>query len=127
MLHNPVRIFMKHAWLLASFIAIIAVTAQAQIMDPRDIPPQPYMPPQQQVMAAPPPVYCQPYSDSFTMGHETRITRGTACIHPDGSWELHPAQIGANYVMRGGSMYLLPVQPFAVVVTGKGHHRHWHE
>jgi len=69
--------------------------------------------------------YCQPYADSFSIGAEVRITRGTACLHPDGAWELHPAQVGVNYVMRGGNVFIVPNQPFAaVVVETPHHHRH---
>jgi len=90
-------------------------------------PPQMMQPPPATAYAPPPvvvqPSYCQPYTDSFTIGAEMRITRGTACLHPDGSWELHPVQAGVNYITRGGVIYMVPSQPFASVIIEAPHHR----
>jgi hypothetical protein len=121
--------------LILPLLCLCAGAADAQM----DMPPQGMAPPPQGYVQQPPVVYaqqppvmvaqsyCQPYTDSFTMGGEKRITRGTACMHPDGSWELHPAQAAANYVMRGGAVYLVPVQPFARIVIKSGHaHPHHH-
>ena len=119
--------FIIPALCLTGYVA----NAQTVMQPPMEAPPG-YAPPPQAVMAAPPQVvvaqpYCQPYSDSFTMGGEKRITRGTACLHPDGSWELHPTQAAVNYVTRGGAIFIVPSQPFATVVVENGHPHHRHD
>ena len=124
---------MKKIITLVAPLFYVSVNSAYAQMEP---PPQGYVPaPQGYVQQQPayvqqPPVvvaqpYCQPYSDSFTMGGEKRITRGTACLQPDGSWQLHPQQAAVNYVNRNGVVFIMPVRPFAVVVRdGHEHHRH---
>ena len=115
--------------------SVIGYSAQAQETSPYGAPPssmqqqayppqgQPYpsqgYPPQGQPYPSQPMVvqqpvspYCQPYTDSFNIAGEARITHGTACMHPD--------------VMRGGAVYIVPSQPFAVVVADHHHHHHDH-
>ncbi|MBV8938652.1 MAG: hypothetical protein JO089_02275 [Alphaproteobacteria bacterium] len=73
-----------------------------------------------QVVMAPGPVVmpprpiCRPYTDKISIGREVRITKGRACLQADGSWALEPSAAGVNYVVRGNTTYLVPVQPFVV-------------
>lgn len=86
------------------------------------------------MMVAPPPgalpapaPYCRPYTDKFTIDNETRVTRGTACLQPDGAWQLLPTNAPVNYMVRDGHIFLVPMQPFArVIVAERPHHRHDH-
>ena len=131
----------KTASLIISTMCLTGYAASAQTPPPgymQQQPPPGYaqQPPPGYVQQPPPgyvqqpPIvvaqYCQPYTDSFTMGGEKRITRGTACMHPDGSWELHPTQAAVNYVTRGGAIFIVPSQPFATVVVDNGHPHHHH-
>ena len=129
---------MKKILLFASAPLLFAAAASAQqpvMMEPGTVVPPPPMAMQQPPMAAPPAPYCREYTDKFTIAHETRITRGTACMQPDGSWLLQPSSIGMRYVQRGEGLYLVPTRPFAGVVVAAPpvvvidehhrHHDHW--
>jgi hypothetical protein len=75
-------------------------------------------------VAAPP--FCQPYKDSFHIGGEERVTRGTACLRQDGAWELHPQQLGMRYESVGNGLIFIPVHPFAIGL-GYYHDHHHHD
>lgn len=81
---------------------------------------------QQPVVVQPQP-YCREYTDKFTIGNEVRISRGIACLQPDGAWQLQPSNAGVNYITRGGQIYVTSPQPFAGIVIDDHHrhHDHW--
>ena len=115
---------MKKIILLAASSLLLAATASAQMMDappqgavaipPGTVVAPPSGPAPALVTAAP---YCHSYTDKFTIGHEVRVTRGMACMQPDGSWLLQPSNVGMRYVQRGNGLFLVPAQPFAGVIV----------
>jgi hypothetical protein len=80
------------------------------------------------IVAAPAPgPYCRQYRQTLTIAGETQVGYGTACLQPDGSWELMtPASgPGFHYIYRGNRIFFLPPHPFASVVIRSGpHHGH---
>lgn len=76
--------------------------------------------------------YCREYTQTLKIGSHTQRSHGTACMQPDGSWELMPAtaQTGRpvpsiTYIMRDDRMYYMPPEPlFGIVIGGRGHNEH---
>jgi len=99
----------------------IAANAQQVILQTG----QPQVVVQQQPTVVVQQAYCREYTDKFIIAGQERITRGTACLQPDGSWQLQPSVTGVNYVTRGNQVYVTPLQPFAgIVIEGHGHDHH---
>ena len=91
--------------------------------------------------APPPPVtvvttakpYCREYTQKLTIAGKTQTGYGTACLQPDGSWELRPADKKVvvatpagetittvqtiRYVTRGERVYVIPPQPYVAVAS----------
>lgn len=84
--------------------------------------------------------YCREFTQTFTIGGKTQKGYGTACLQPDGSWEIQsPAQLPPEesvaaapptrttetiqYVTRGERVYVVPPEPFVAVSIGGGY---WH-
>lgn len=71
--------------------------------------------------------YCREYTQTFTVGGETQKGYGTACLQPDGSWEIQqPAsntvvingqpQPNVQYIVRDNRVIYVPVRPFSRVM-----------
>ncbi|MBL0319183.1 MAG: hypothetical protein IPP74_07830 [Alphaproteobacteria bacterium] len=61
--------------------------------------------------------YCREYNQTFTIGGETQHGFGTACLQPDGSWEVmsqhnNPQDVSRptdiTYVVREQNVYVVP-------------------
>ncbi len=71
--------------------------------------------------------YCRPYRQTLTIAGETQVGTGTACLQPDGSWELVTPASGSyfNYVYRDDRVFFFPPRPFAgLVIRGGRHYPH---
>ena len=105
----------KSLFLLSAVVALSASAAHAQMVT-RTITTT-----QQQAV---PDNYCREYTQSFTIGKQTQTGYGTACLQPDGSWEIQPAADAApqvaggtttetiEYVTRDDRVYMRPPEPF---------------
>ena len=72
--------------------------------------------------------YCREYTQTLKIGNHVQKAYGTACMQPDGSWELMPKTAQApniTYIMREDRVYYMPPVPlFGLVIGGRGHERH---
>jgi hypothetical protein len=81
--------------------------------------------------------YCREFQQSVTIGGVTQQGYGTACLQPDGSWEIQPnttaatpatvvvSQPSIQYVVEKQRVYMVPPRPFVVgtvLVGGRVHH-----
>lgn len=87
--------------------------------------------------------YCREYQQTVTIGGTTQQGHGTACLQPDGSWQIATPPVSdqdaaaamvqqdvapANtiaYVAQDDSVYMVPPQPFitgSVWIGGSVHH-----
>lgn len=92
--------------------------------------------------------YCREYTQTFTIGNTTQKGYGTACLQPDGSWEIQkPASLPSSsrtvvqqqpitYVIKENHTYFVPSRPFRneIVISGypsyghdyyRNHHHRW--
>lgn len=67
--------------------------------------------------------YCREFTQTFTIGNKTQKGYGTACLQPDGSWEIQkPATVTTTvapqptiqYVVQKERVYVVPPEPFIV-------------
>lgn len=93
--------------------------------------------------------YCREYQQSVTIQGKTQEGYGTACLQPDGSWQMIPSaqqaaveepdpQPNIAYAVRDNSVYMMPPEPFVYFEFDGGRHyypreyprryqhRHWH-
>ncbi|HEX2859408.1 MAG TPA: hypothetical protein VHP58_04335 [Alphaproteobacteria bacterium] len=86
--------------------------------------------------------YCREYTQTFTIAGKTQKGYGTACLQPDGSWQLQnsePAEVAApaapaspdyapqpsiGYVVQDDNVYITPPEPFVVGTVFIGGERH---
>lgn len=75
--------------------------------------------------------YCREYTQTLKIADHIQKAYGTACLQPDGSWQLMPKTAQApniTYIMRNDSLYYMPPQPlFGIVLGGYGHEDRRHE
>ena len=117
---------MKKLSLLALAVAtqvLLSTAAQAQTV----------------MMAAPGQPYCREYTQIVKIGSTQQKGYGTACLQPDGTWQMTPAAApvvvqpapppqNTTYIIRENPVvYGPPPAIVDVVVGGGGYHRHyWH-
>jgi hypothetical protein len=81
--------------------------------------------------------YCREFTQTVTIGNKTQQGWGTACLQPDGSWQIQPntvqnddaatatPQPGVQYVVEDQSVYLVPPEPFvtgSIYIEGRTRH-----
>ena len=76
--------------------------------------------------------YCREYQQTITIVGKTQKGYGTACLQPDGSWQLMPpenqpapnaaAPQSLAYMVRENQVYLVPPEPFVFFEFGGGRH-----
>ena len=75
--------------------------------------------------------YCREYTQTLKIANHIQKAYGTACLQPDGSWQLMPKTAQApniTYIMRDENLYYMPPQPlFGIVLGGHGHEERRHE
>lgn len=113
-------------------IVACATMAQAQVMT-RTVTTTTQAPP---VANGAPGDYCREYTQTFTIAGKTQKGYGTACLQPDGSWEIQspsqtPGAVAApapqgqttetiQYVTRDERVYVVPPEPFVSIGVGVG-------
>jgi hypothetical protein len=109
---------------LGAALAAGASQAQAATFVHVGVAPQPVVAP-----LSPAPVYvsnpyCRPYKQTLSIAGETQVGYGTACLQPDGSWELMTPASGDtfHYIYRGNRVFFTPPHPYASVIYVKGRH-----
>jgi hypothetical protein len=86
--------------------------------------------------------YCREYTQTFTIGNSTQKGYGTACLQPDGSWEIQtpaavtqaaPSEVVVEqqpitYVVRDSRTYFVPSRPFRdeIIIRDYPHGGHHH-
>jgi hypothetical protein len=68
--------------------------------------------------------YCREFTQTFTIAEQTQRGYGTACLQPDGSWQIQSSQTANSlntqqpqaiqYVVRDQSVYVVPPRPWIV-------------
>ncbi|MBI1309472.1 MAG: hypothetical protein GC129_06490 [Proteobacteria bacterium] len=84
--------------------------------------------------------YCREFTQTITIGGKTQKGYGTACLQPDGSWELQSNAVATppadnritsvapadniTYVVEDDHVFITPPEPFVVgtVFIGGNHH-----
>ncbi len=65
--------------------------------------------------------YCREFTQTKTIGSETQAGYGTACLQPDGTWEIQKPATTANtnnnlnYIIREERVYVAPPRPYTVL------------
>jgi hypothetical protein len=68
--------------------------------------------------------YCREYTQTFSIGGEKETGYGTACLQPDGSWQIvsqdDKDESDINYIVKEEKIYVEPRE----VIFAPGHY--WH-